>query len=148
LGLALTGFAGLGYALLLVGFGFLYGESVSEQGLVFGLIDYIDAIASLIVGLRVFRRRPNVVRIGWLLAGISVSFAIYWRLFASRPEAWVGPVPAARFLVASAEPWWFHVVVMGLLVALLVVATSGARDGTRRMPRSSGARGRDQDVAS
>jgi hypothetical protein len=66
LGLALAGFAGLGYALLLVGFGFLYGESLSEQGLVFGLIDYVDAFALLIVGLRFFRRRPNAVRVGWL----------------------------------------------------------------------------------
>jgi len=131
LGLALAGFAGLGYALLLIGFGFLYGESLSEQGLVFGLIDYVDAFALLIVGLRLFRRRPNAVRVGWLLAALSVAFAVYWRLFTSRPVAWVGPVPAARFLVASAEPWWFHVIVMGPFVALLFVTTLGAREDTR-----------------
>ncbi len=48
--------SGLGYALLLVGFGFLYGESISDQGLVFDLIDYVDAFALVIVGLWLFRR--------------------------------------------------------------------------------------------
>ncbi len=123
LGLALVGLTGLGYGLLLVGFSYAYGESVSENGLVFGLIDYIDAFALVIVGLRLFRRRPNAGRLGWPLATLSIGFAIYWRVFTPRPGAWIGPVPAARFLVASAEPWWFHIIVMGPLVALLVVAT-------------------------
>jgi hypothetical protein len=148
LGLALAGFAGLGYALLLVGFGFLYGESLLEQGLVVGLIDYVDAFALVIIGLRLFRRRPNAVRLGWLLATVSIGFAIYRRVFTPRPEAWIGPVPAARFPVASAEPWWFHVIVMGPLVALLFVTTLGAREHTRRVTRSSGARGRNQDGVS
>jgi hypothetical protein len=121
LALAFVGFAGLGYALLLVGFGFLYGESIAEQGLVFGLIDYVDVFALVIVGFGLFRRRPNAVRLGWLFVALSVGFAVCRRLFASRPDAWIGPVPAARFLIYSAEPWWFHVAAMAPLVALLVV---------------------------
>jgi len=123
LGLALVGLAGLGYALALVGVSYAYGESISENGLVVGLIDYLDALALVVVGFQLFRRRPHAVRLGWFLATVSIGFAIYWRVFTPQPGAWIGPMPAVRFPIASAEPWWFHIIVMAPLVVLLTAAT-------------------------